>query len=549
MGRTKKYFTEEDLVEAQRLYSKKSYYKNLRKKNGNQIILSPCQEKAKTKLEEFIENNELKNFLLTGNAGTGKTLLICFIMIEYFLSKYDKIYFLAPTNKAVEVLKEKVEYEYKNKKIIEGCNCDDFRCDCKKNKIEFKTTTQFFNSRPRYDLKTGKEIGYAPNGYNILKIDKKNYYYSSKYDKEKLDLEKLKEDDWIYCLPNNCNDQNILLIIDECSMINDLEMKFMTKIFKNVKKIYLGDRLQLPPVDENKKGDFVSEIFNEDYPTINMTTIKRTKNEDISKLYEITRDIIIDENVRNKSLSSICNKIRNNIIKKIELKDKIKQDLEENKNFIILSYRNVEMNKSNEIVKECLEQNKKKEFGFFYNTQYLMKEYYEKNLKNNIYFEILSMKKIKTKFDISEESINVIWIQTNKGIIKIIENINDENIFYEWYNNKKNLILNKELICDKKRNELINYLYSQDKYIRDTYDELEGAIAYLEKVRRLFVPRGKEIFQLCYSLTINKSQGSSYDKVYLNLSDIYENKFLTLTNRSKYLYVATTRAVKEIEYF
>lgn len=549
MGRTKKYFTEEELIEAQKLYSKKSYHKN-KKINKNETILSSCQKVAQSQLEFFIENDELKDFLLTGNAGTGKTFLICFIMIEFFLSKYDKIYFLAPTNKAVEVLKDKVEYEYKNRKIIENCDCDDKYCDCKKNKIEFKTTTQFLNSKERYDLKTSKSLGFSPNGYNIYVKDKKKYFYSANIEEKNLNIEKLKEDNWFYCLPKEYNEnEKILLIIDECSMINDLEMNFMKKIFKNVKKIYLGDILQLPPVDKNKTGDFISEIFNENYPTFNMTTIKRTKDKDISKLYEITRDAIISKNIQDRYLSNICNKIRNNTIKKIELRNKIKQDLEENKQFIILSFRKVETNESNKLVIKCLEQNKKKEFGYFYNTQYLMKEYYNKDLKNNIYFEILNMKKIRKQFDTNEDSINVILLETNKGEITIIENIEDENIFLEWYNSKKNIIL-KNLVNETQKNQLIEYLYTQDNYINNTYENpLEGAIAYLEKMRRLFVPREKEIFQLCYSLTINKSQGSSYDKVYLNLTDIYQNQFLTLTNKSKYLYVGTSRAVKEIEYF
>lgn len=597
MGRKKIYFSDEEIKEAHRKNAIKSYYRNKNKnKKKDELNLSICQEKAKNEIINFIENKNAKNFSLTGNAGTGKSFLVCVLLIDYFLSKFDRIYFLAPTNKAIDVLKEKVNREYKELRlkptedeIYENENKDEKTLG--KLRIEFKTTAQFFNKKQRYDLENrGKELGYAPYGYNIYKYEKKNYYYKEykkivktiikngkeikkteyiKIEKKDINPENLKKDAFFYCRKEDENSdfEKNLFIIDECSLIDDLEITFFNCVCNNIKKIFLGDILQLPPVDETKgKGDFVSKIFTMDYPTINMTTIKRTSDKDIAYLYEKTRDIV-ENSIKKKYKIGYDVMQDNPIIAKnklisCELEEKIKDDLENNLEFVILSNTNNAVKEYNNFIIDCLENNKKKEFGFFYNTKYLMKEYYNGKLKNNVIFSITDMYKTKMKFDEEENEIKVIILKTDiqkftggyEEII-IIENINDKNLLLEWYNkNKKKILENFDKISknpkeEKERKRLVKYFYFKDTYIKEKYEELEGAIAYLEKIKRLFIPRDVDFFHLNYGITINKAQGSSYEKVYINFGDIYRNNRTTMTNKAKLLYVATTRAVKEAYYF
>ena len=83
-------------------------------KASSDISFQGDQDKAYMELVLFLYGSKQK-FLLIGSAGVGKTFLLC-LFISRFIELFNFV-LVAPTNKAISVLKEKV-YDMKIKKQI-----------------------------------------------------------------------------------------------------------------------------------------------------------------------------------------------------------------------------------------------------------------------------------------------------------------------------------------------------------------------------------------------------------------------------------------------
>lgn len=193
--------------------------------NG-QIVLYPEQQAVVDKMLKFMESKE-RVFLLEGHPGTGKSTLL-----DVFLSKLSEytryqsetvlktnsrgdvirdeygipktrsryyIYISAPTHKALYVVRDKISF----KKHF---------CFCTAQKA------------------MGLQMDYDENGKTI----------------------------WEYKDPS-IEGGSLLWIIDECSMINNQLYENIIKFHKNrhtLKIIFVGDRYQLPPVNESMSKTF-----------------------------------------------------------------------------------------------------------------------------------------------------------------------------------------------------------------------------------------------------------------------------------------------------
>lgn len=95
-----------------------------------------------------------------------------------------------------------------------------------------------------------------------------------------------------------------LLIIDESSMMKDIEFQYIIYICKilKIKVIFLGDKYQLPPVDDDKLNVIDDNKINEftiDFSpavklksSFTLSTIKRTSNPVLQELYKTYRDLV-----------------------------------------------------------------------------------------------------------------------------------------------------------------------------------------------------------------------------------------------------------------
>lgn len=195
-------------------------------------------------LINFLQNDTEYIYGLFGFAGTGKTTLITKII--YFLIMHDyikNVTLSAPTNKAVNVLKEKFYpdlsdlYKIKMTQLENTQNISNDDSELNKLerngfKIKFQTIHRLLNYKNDVDIE-GERI--------FVRGEKSNF---REYD---------------------------LVLIDECSMISqemisniitdlyaNVHTKFKSKRKRTPKVVFIGDPAQLPPVNEKSSIIFAS---------------------------------------------------------------------------------------------------------------------------------------------------------------------------------------------------------------------------------------------------------------------------------------------------
>ena len=203
-----------------------------------------------------LENTKIG--LLLGGAGTGKTFLVSNIVFKLlqilkFSHREKIIQVLAPTNKAIKVIKQKInKFLYENKSLNSTVNSN--------VRIHYSTISKFLQ----------QDIEYTKDG-------KINY-------KTKINVKtNVKQDEYV----------NIShVIIDEASMISSKNWKdlnsFIFSNLKHIKVLLIGDECQLPPVNEK-----TSIVFKEEkYKRFELTEIIRSKSNQLIQIYNLYRDAI-----------------------------------------------------------------------------------------------------------------------------------------------------------------------------------------------------------------------------------------------------------------
>lgn len=190
--------------------------------------LTPHQQEKEQQVIDLAETGH-KRIVIIGSAGVGKTVLVA-SLARYFSECYWNgfIYVTAPTNKALAVLKTKVE-------VHEGDN------------IILKTIHSALSLKKYDDPKTGKRT--------FIKGKKSG---------------RVQADDF---------DFSRICIIDESSMLNsqiegncekgDKKVSGHLESYEGI-VIYVGDNKQLNPV-----GEPFSPVFGKKYPTVELTEIIR----------------------------------------------------------------------------------------------------------------------------------------------------------------------------------------------------------------------------------------------------------------------------------
>ncbi len=216
------------------------------------INLNDDQELILNKLQDFLNNESTKFYLLTGLAGTGKTFLVTYLLTLSNLIK-KKIAVTGCTNKAVGVLESSFN---KNINIIKNNDLDE-----RKN-ITFLTIHKLLQVKRKIDSK-GEEIFESNIDENNIKIKAKSIFY---YD---------------------------IIIIDEVSMLNrDLVIQIL-KLQPKIKGkiIFLGDKAQLPPVREPESHIF--ELADKKIPHSFLSKIMRSGDQIINFVNSIRK--LIDD--------------------------------------------------------------------------------------------------------------------------------------------------------------------------------------------------------------------------------------------------------------
>jgi exodeoxyribonuclease V len=497
------------------------------------MIFTKCQEAALLNIEKFLKDDDEYVFILEGSAGTGKTTVITTFQKK---RKDLKVVFTAPTHKAVKVL---------------------------------------------------KNMGKEPS--NLPFYDKDNYQTLHKFFKLKIEY---KQDGSPYLQINKCknitNVSNLLLVIDEISMIPKDLYNIIIELVKElkIKTICLGDRCQLPPIyklnacdddDDDDNLDFkaikaieaienkslvlkdeaikkISSISIEELSSFfidsfkyysKLTEIKRTTNEDLKKLYSIFRQYTLDEDTENLKSSLLVFKKMNisSYIKIVTSKNhfvkEVNENIEKKNAYIICSKRNS--------VKSYVENIKKKlfpesEYPFNVNEPIYITNYFEFSNNDNcscMFNNRPSLFCNQNKFYTSEE-YKIISCNKKPVYSEYFEEVFDCYEFEINYQLHNDTFLIVRKICENSQKLFDDIILKKKKEIKKIkVNSFLWKQFYIEK-NYLNSP-----FTSSFAITAYKSQGSTYDYVFVDGNDIEECRRTTFL-KSKELYTAVTRTRKNI---
>lgn len=178
------------------------------------MFLNQEQQIAFQKIKQFL-NSKKKIFVLNGAAGTGKTTVISNIFKS---PEYDKqkIVLAATTNKAVSVIEQMFNSIHEN--------------------IDFHTIHKICNIKRSIDHEGLQHYNFDENPSGLKKNSKSIYNYD-------------------------------IIVIDEASMINLSMLKYINSIKNKIKGkiIMVGDKYQLPPVNESTSKAFEFKYYDDSF--------------------------------------------------------------------------------------------------------------------------------------------------------------------------------------------------------------------------------------------------------------------------------------------
>ena len=207
------------------------------------ISLTDDQNKSLRHILRFLRGSN-KLFLLQGNAGTGKSTIITKLLMDSSFAK-KKIALCATTNKAVSVLE---------------------------HMFPKTSNTTFMTIHKLLKIK------------RVIDLEGKEQFVSQ------LDLSS--NEDWKPNKSGQSIHQYDIVVIDECSMVNSSLAKYIINLSTSIKGkiVFVGDSLQLPPINES-----ISKVFSLDIPNYKLTEVMRYKN-NITLLANDVKALIANNN-------------------------------------------------------------------------------------------------------------------------------------------------------------------------------------------------------------------------------------------------------------
>jgi len=318
-----------------------------------------------------------------------------------------------------------------------------------------------------------------------------------------------------------------IAILDEASMINDeLYDEIMQIVYVNgIKLIALGDVRQLPPVSQSHDSKFFSKIDAELTlpmrflgPIADLTTVYKDEIDAINKGYVGDVFALNSKTNRKDNYDLSLNSgyyFKNNIYSLVEqISDEIKSNPDDINFSRVLAYKNVTINLLNNNIRKYI---------------------YGKHLDQFECGEI-----VISRGEFSENKSPVI----HNGKILKVENTMDvigpyeipclSLKFKDFYTPANIVVVKDTEYAGKRYNSIKNELLENAK--RDSkqwafYYTFIDSFAY---------------FDYGYSLSVYKSQGQTLNNVYVIESEIMGVKPLSLKQKFQALYVAMTRASKNL---
>ena len=324
---------------------------------------------------------------------------------------------------------------------------------------------------------------------------------------------------------------NYCLIVDECSMINDKYLSYIRSV--GIKVIYIGDSYQLPPIDINSKIAKISPIFlDEKMKNYEMKTMMRTANNDLMTLYKVLRQCVDTLEDPKEYINYFDRKTnikwmtKNNFIRALK-KTKNKT------NSMVIAYSGQEkkVGEYNKLIKDRKKgqpkymEGDKMMFDNFYNHS-------KKRFNTGHLFNICNVEQTEEESKYFDKTFIIHKIEIDDDEIKINKiHENDRKIFLDSAREKRNEI--KKIITDKQLSkDEITILWRE--YFTN-YNNLDAPITD------------------AYAITCHKAQGSTYEEVYIDMTNIEwcikksdKNPNIDEGMIRRAIYTAVSRASKKV---
>jgi len=308
-----------------------------------------------------------------------------------------------------------------------------------------------------------------------------------------------------------------VVVVDECSMVNDELMYYIDQVVANndIQMIFMGDPMQLPPVNEkmsrtfeNQNGYQLSQIVRQaaGNPIIEMTMKIRESIEN----NDFNLESVLDS-TKNCDKLQICESEKkwfSEINKKFNTKP-------QKKKYCILTWSNKRVAKLNLQV-EALKRDVEK--CPFENLQ-----------------QVLVRKPI---FQYFGDKIMKCLIQTDSICIVVkskLLKVNDLNV---WYLKIKNTLGVSAEVFHAEASVLSN-LEENSEILKEMRIKTENKLFSVERMVNSF-----NSIQYLHAMTVHRSQGTTYDGVFVDLPKIFENS--NTIEAYKMLYVALTRSKEKV---
>lgn len=470
------------------------------------ITPTPHQEEIITSIVNTIKNNQFSHnvedlqYLLEGEAGTGKTSVMELI-IDRIKDRIPlhKILIVAPTHRALVILKQKI--------LIA---------------VDFMTTASLIGLRPDTDV-----LDFNPD--------------DSKFE---IKGESRMED-------------YRLILHDECSMINEALFDKITSIQKTTKCqiLFSGDRIQLPPIKEN-----ISKSFNIKNKFVLSELIRQSETNPLVELLKILRTDILHE-INSKEFSNKwVNFIKANPSKEIDnegystikqnealslLSENFKKEFPHNHQSIkFITYTNKSVRNVNDNIKPVLTGQE------FVSRNELLTAYSAANgIHNSEDYRVTHVSEQKVRFSpisgnigfCSKSSFDTTYSFCFNVIrLALVSILTDEELTayilkpenYSFFTEQHFKIFNynsRGFVSAKAKKLYPNYLEFTNEFLLldDLYYNRQLDRTEVSESTNNFKFKSKT-FDRGYAITTHKSQGSTFNTVYVNVREMVDFQNLNM---------------------